>query len=123
MGFPAPLPFLVNNNTFSSYPDPQLLSFTHRPGGGPGSQLWALKQDKSKSRAHVGDGGSLALPALPAWGWLWALVLCRPSVGNFADKAPSSHFPHPIPLPKSGGAWTLGVLGVPFRDPVAYGVT
>lgn len=31
--------------------------------------------------------------------------------------------PPPIPLPRLGGSWTLGVLGVPFRDLVACGVT
>lgn len=35
VSFPAPLPFfLVNNSSFSSYPDPQLLSFSLSPFSG-----------------------------------------------------------------------------------------
>lgn len=31
--------------------------------------------------------------------------------------------PFPIPLPMCGGGWTLGILGVPFRDVVVCGMT
>lgn len=80
VGFPAPLPFLVNNNT-SSYPDPQLLSFSltfpfSGTGGislllarGWGARLSALGVAAGQARVmSVGDGGSLALRVSPGLG-------------------------------------------------------
>lgn len=82
VSFPAPLPFfLVNNSSFSSYPDPQLLSFSLSPFSGTrgisllvqGWGAWpsALGMEARQTKIHMhGRWRQPRLPCSPCSGMM-----------------------------------------------------